>query len=100
MLRDQVVEHVREVHVRTSHRRAIVYHDERRRGSGHVLRGHIHRDRAHVIDGVRFNNQRLRVARVNRAKHIPSNPRVEAFAVLRIDHELLDPSLRHAIRHF
>ena len=95
-LGDQVVEDPRQVHVGLAQAGAIVRDDERRGGAGHILRGNVNGDRALVVDRVRFDDQRLRVVGIERAEHVAGNARVEEFAVLRVDAELLHLPLRNA----
>ena len=67
---------------------------QRRRRAGYVLRRDMDRDGALVVDGVRLDDQRLRVLRVGRTELLAGDAGVEALAVLGIHLELLHLALR------
>ena len=61
---------------------------ERRVAAGLVLSGDVNGDLPFVVDVVRFDDQRLRVFRIDFAEDLASDAWVEEFGFLRIDNEL------------
>ena len=80
VLRDHVVENVRQAQVRVAHARAVVCYYERRRRAGNILAGDINGDCARIRGRVGFHDQSFGIVRVNRPGSISGNPGVE-FAV-------------------
>ena len=99
LLRDEVVENVRQRHVRLS-AWAVVPDDERCFRARDVLRGNIHRNEALVVDGMRLDDERLWVLWIDGAEDLARDAGIEELAVLRLHRELLHLSLRHAFDHF
>ena len=78
----------------------VVNDHERRFGARLVLRGNVDRDRALVVDGVRLDDQRLRVVRIDLAELLAGNAGIEELGFLRVDHELLHLPLGNAFDLF
>ena len=79
---------------------AVVDDHERRFGAWLVLGGNVDRDRTLVVDGVRLDDQRLRVVRIDLAELLAGDARIEEFRLLRVDHELLHLPLRDSLHRF
>ena len=94
LLRDQVVEDAAQVEVRLAQTRTIMRDQQRGRRAGYVLGRDVHGDRALVVDGMRRDDQGLRVLGVRRAELLARDARVEALAILRVHDELLHAALR------
>ena len=98
LLGDQVVEDG--LHTQLGLAGAVVDDHERRFGARFVLRGNVDRDRALVVDGVRLDDQRLRVVRIDLAELLAGDAGIEELGLLRVDHELLHLPLRNALDRF
>ena len=66
-------------------------------GARLVLGGNVDGDRPLVVDVVRLDDQRLRVARIDLAELLAGDAGIQEFRLLRVDHELLHLPLRHAL---
>ena len=75
---------------------AVVDDLERRFGARFVLRGNVDRDLALVVDGVRLDDQRLRVVRIDLSELLAGDAGIEELGFLRVDHELLHLPLGNA----
>ena len=65
-----------------------MHDEERRRGARHVLARDVNRHRTLVIDGVSFDDQRLRIIGIDRAEDVAGYARAVEFTALRIHEEL------------
>ncbi|WP_439625093.1 hypothetical protein [Gemmata sp.] len=72
-------------------------HHERGPGALLVLRGDVHPDLALVVDGVRLDDERLRVVRVDLPERLAGDAGVEELGLLRVDLELLHLALGYAL---